>query len=346
MKVDDMLLEEDADIESAIQKLETLRCKNVYIVKKRKLLASISDGDVRRFLLKKESINRDVGYIANYNPVFFYENEIDLAKVCIEENDMQTVPIVNFNHEVVAILFRNQKIVRTGQNLGLPVVIMAGGKGTRLYPYTKILPKALIPIGELPITELIMNKLKEAGCEEFYLLINHKKDMIRAYFEATEHPFRISFIEETIPLGTGGGLGLLKEKVHGDFILTNCDVIVDMDYSRLYKYHRDNQNFITLVVADKCETIPYGVITLDEQSDYQSVKEKPVNNYLINTGFYIVDAKVINEMELNCNVDFPDIIDKYKKQGKRIGVYTIGEKAFMDMGHLEELEKMRQQLGV
>ena len=348
MKLQNLLLDENASVKDAIYKLEKERCKVVYVVtKEKKLKASVSDGDVRRYALGEKNVEEKIDSIGNLNPVFAYENEIDNARKTFETTDFYSIPIINHNHEITAVLFRNGKIVRKQDKLNIPIVIMAGGKGTRLYPYTKILPKALIPIGDIPITELIISNFSKAGCNTFYLIVNHMKNMIEAYFEGIHCPYDIKFIEEKKPLGTGGGLSLLKKcDIGNEFILTCCDILVDINYAELLEYHRKNHCFITVVLADYTHKLPYGVVGIDEKGYYQSLDEKPTYHYLINTGFYIVNHQVIEDLENNCNVNFTDIIEDYKNAGETIGTYIVDESAYMDMGQMEEMERMKEQLGV
>lgn len=346
MELENMLVEENMTIKEAVWHLEKYRCKTVYVVENMKLKAAISDGDARRFLLKNGNIEDNVNQIANYSPTFFYENQIEQAKEVFRESGMQSVPILNYNNEIISVLFRNDVFLNKVNSLKAPVVIMAGGKGSRLYPYTKILPKALIPIGDIPITEHIINKLHAYGCSLFYMIVNHKKNMIKSYFECLEKKYSLQMVEEIEFLGTGGGLGLMKGMIKGDFFLTNCDVLVDIDYTKVFQYHKDNENFITIIAAEKCDKIPYGVLRMDEKCNYIGVIEKPENSYLINTGFYIVNSAVIEELDIDEAIGFPDIIDRYYRMGRKIGIYQIEEKAFMDMGQLEEMEVMRQKLGV
>ena len=223
---------------------------------------------------------------------------------------------------------------------------MAGGLGTRLYPYTKILPKPLIPIGETPITEHILNTFNKYGCVEFYMILNHKRNMIKAYFDSIEKEYELNYLDEEMPLGTGGGLSLLKRNINEDFFFSNCDVLIDINYIDLYEYHKENENFITIVCAKKYNKIPYGVVKSDETNNYLGMKEKPKYEFMVNTGLYVVNNKVIDELPENKEIGFPDIIDIYKKQGKKIGVYQIKEEAFMDMGEFKEMKKMQERLNI
>ena len=226
------------------------------------------------------------------------------------------------------------------------MVMMAGGRGTRLHPYTQILPKALIPIGEIPISERIINNFYDFGCRQFYMVVNHKKNMIQAYFDGVNKGYDLKFIEEDRPLGTGGGLYLLEEHIEQDFFLVNCDIIVDADYNEIYMHHKKEDNYITIVAAKYQHIVPYGVVNCDDRKNYLSISEKPELNYLISTGMYVVDQELLQLMPHGQEIAFPDLIDFFKQNGKKIGVYVVEESAYMDMGQMEELEKMRKKLNV
>lgn len=346
MELQELLLTEDASVRQAIERLEKVRCRVVYVVKGKKLLASVSDGDVRRYTLSSADIDEKIACIANYSPNAVNEYEKDKCNEIFQNTEMQSIPLVNLNNEIVGVVFRNGKIVREYKKIDSPVVMMAGGKGTRLHPYTKILPKALIPIGDIPISELIINRFNEFGCKDFYILVNHKSAMIQSYFDNIDKRYNIQYFQETEPLGTGGGLSLLKGRIQNDFILTNCDILIDADYPSIYDMHIKKGNFITMVLSQYENHIPYGVVSIDEENNYRKMTEKPSFQYLINTGVYIVNQQVIEDMPEQTLANFPDIIERYKDQGKKIGCYIVNESAYMDMGQFEELEKMKERLNV
>lgn len=346
MDIKKLLISEDITVNETLKKIEKYRYKILYVVENKKLKAAISEGDIRRYLIKGGSIDNDISHVANYYPVFIYENQIEDAKKVMLDKNVGSIPVINLNNEIVSIVFLNDIKIELNEKIDVPVVIMAGGLGTRLYPYTKILPKPLIPIGDTPITEHIINKFKNIGCKEFYLIVNHKRNMIKAYFDYIEKNYELNYVDEEVPLGTGGGLSLLKGKITKDFFFSNCDVLIDSSYIHIYKYHKKCGNLITIVSALKHTNIPYGVIKTDTEGNYEGIIEKPEYKFLINTGFYIVNNRVLDELDTNKNIGFPDIIEKYRKNGEKIGVYSIEEKAFMDMGQLGELEEMKKTLEV
>ncbi|MBE5935331.1 MAG: CBS domain-containing protein [Lachnospiraceae bacterium] len=344
MKIEDMLMTESHTVQDVIERLESVRCKVVYVVNNKKLLASVTDGDIRRFLLKAGDMSQNISKVANYEPVSFKEYEKANWRRLFKRTEMYSAPIVNFNDEIVGIVYRNGTVIRGYEKLEVPVVMMAGGKGTRLYPYTKILPKALVPIGEIPIAEHIINRFYQRGCKEFFMIVNHKKGMIQSYFDNIDREYVIEYKEEQLPLGTGGGLSLLKDVVEQDFILTNCDIIIDADYAAIYNQHKEKGNFITIVLSEYKHIIPYGVVDIDEDNNYNGMIEKSNYTCLVNTGLYIVNSRVINELSENMVIGFPDIIEKYRNAGEKIGCYVVNELAYMDMGQLEVLEKTRERL--
>ncbi len=346
MQISDLLIEESATIKDAVERLERVRCKVVYVVDNGKLVASVSDGDVRRYALRNGDTGIAIKNIANFQPKFLIRYDRNKIDELFNSTEMYSVPVVNYNGEVVEVVFRNGRRVRTYYHLNCPVVMMAGGKGTRLFPYTKILPKALIPIGEIPISERIINNFVDYGCKHFFMIVNHKKKMIQSYFEAVEKPYEIEYVEEDTYLGTGGGLYLLNNRIEEDFFLVNCDILIDADYGEIYSYHKKNNNYITIVAAKYKQVVPYGVLSLDEDGNCEKLTEKPQNDYLINTGMYMVRHALLGVMPQNETISFPEIIEKCKDEGKKIGVYVIEESAYMDMGQLEEMDRMKNKLRV
>lgn len=340
MEIKDFLIEETTTVLKAMELLDKIAKKVLFVIKDKKLVASITDGDIRRWILKKGNLEANISNVANYNPKFIYEKNKSKAKEYMRELFVDALPILDNNKQVISIIFWTDEQVGTKSSLDIPVVIMAGGMGTRLYPYTKILPKPLIPIGEIPIVEHIINRFYNDGSKDFFLIVNHKKNMIKAYFNEIEKNYSINYADEDTPLGTGGGLSLLKGKINSTFILSNCDILIEEDFNKIYEFHKKEKNLITMVCSLKNIVVPYGVIEIDENGQIENMKEKPKFSFLTNTGVYIVEPIVIEELEENMSIGFPDIIEKYKQLGEKIGVFPISEGSWMDMGQLDEMEAM------
>ena len=221
---------------------------------------------------------------------------------------------------------------------------MAGGKGTRLYPYTKVLPKPLIPIGDVPITMHIMKHFEKYGCTHFTLVVNHQKELIKAYFSDPEIPYTVDFAEEEKPLGTAGGLKLLEGRINGTFFMTNCDILVDADYDKIYEYHKKSGNLITMVCAVKKITIPYGTVCMNESGHIESMVEKPEISYLVNTGYYVAESEALSEIPKNTFIHMTDVVQKCIDEGKPVAVFPISENQWSDMGQIDEMEKMKDKV--
>ncbi len=342
----DIYIEENKSILDAMCQLDRSGKKILFVHKGKKLLASLTDGDIRRWILKKGDLQMPVQCAANYQPRFLYEQEEDLAMRIIKELGIDAIPIVNNEYFIQKIVFANDTAQKHKKfDIEIPVVIMAGGLGTRLSPYTKILPKPLIPVGEYPIVEHIIHRFFSYGCSQYYMIVNYKRNMIKAYFDDIDKEYQLEFVTEEKPLGTGGGISLLKGKIKDTFILTNCDILIDDDLTKAYKQHKESGNMITMVCSLKNFTIPYGVVNIGEDGMIQSMQEKPHMSFFTNTGCYFVEPEVIEDLEYNKPADFPTVIEKNMEEGKRIGVYPIGEEAWLDMGQLDELDKMKTRLG-
>lgn len=342
MKIDDLLVSKDASIVEAAKQLEKTRCKVLYVVENYKLLGSLTDGDIRRAIAEKKMTTTLVGDIMKHQCISMKENQDNEIKEIFETSEIYSVPIVNLNGELIKVRFRDKQVEKKQHNIGIPLVIMAGGKGTRLYPYTKILPKALVPIGDIPIAEHIINRFQKYGCKDIHLIVNHKKEMIRSYFESMN--YKLNYVNEDIPLGTGGGIALLENFKEEEFFLSNCDILIDADYQKIYNFHETNNYFITIVAAQKTNNIPYGVIE-HKDGEFLYMREKPSQTYIINTGLYVVNSGIKKYIKDQERVDFTELIERCKENGKKIGVYIIREDAYMDMGQIEEMEQMKEKLG-
>lgn len=345
MGIDKMIISEECTILEALKHLDEVATKVLFVVEDGKLVAALTDGDIRRWILKKGDLNASVKNIANYNPMYMVNASRNQALELMKKEKIEAMPILNDSGNIQSVvLWDESELVVNKPTLNLPVVMMAGGLGKRLYPYTNILPKPLIPVGEIPIAEHIINQFCSFGCKDYYLIVNHKKNMIKAYFNEIEKDYNIYYIDEDKPLGTGGGLSLMKGKINSTFILTNCDILIREDFNKICQLHKEKKNIITMVCSLKNFSVPYGIVDIGEHGEIESMREKPELSFFTNTGCYIVEPKVIDEMEYNVSIGFPDIIEKYKRQGKNVGVYPIGEKAWLDMGQLDELEKMKTSL--
>lgn len=344
LDIKDFLVDEECTMLEAMELLDKVAKKVLFVIKDGQFVAAITDGDIRRWILKKGNLEAKIKEIANYKPKYLHEKDKSLAKKMMKKYSIEALPLLNERNDIISVILWNNEEIENKRTLNVPVVIMAGGLGKRLYPYTKILPKPLIPIGEIPIVEHIMNRFNQHGSEQFFLVVNHKKNMIKAYFNEIQRKYEVNYVDEDQPLGTGGGLSLLKGKISSTFLLSNCDILIEEDCEKIYKYHKKENNLITMVCSLKRIIIPYGVVEISKTGEIEAMREKPELSVFINTGMYIVEPKIIEELEDNKSISFPDIIEKYKEAGEKIGVYPISDYSWLDMGQLDEMEEMRRRL--
>ena len=318
----------------------------VVVDDKKKLLGTLTDGDVRKSILTGSSLNSKIEKIYQKKPTYVLKNryssnkikEIFISKridlIPVLDKKMRVVKIIYFND-----IFKNKKRFRDSEKNLTEIIIMAGGKGSRLQPFTNVLPKPLIPINGKPIIEHILEIFQKQKFINFNISINFKSKILKSFFsEMTEKP-KISFIEEHKPLGTAGSLYLMKNKTKKPIIVSNCDTILNLNFNELLNFHNSNKNSITLVTSKKEFTIPYGNCELDKKGNLKNLKEKPKVKYFINVGLYVIEPKLLKIIPKNKHYDMTDLISAAKKRGFQIGVYPIGKKDWTDVGQWHEYRK-------
>jgi NDP-sugar pyrophosphorylase family protein len=260
------------------------------------------------------------------------------------------VPVISSSREIIQLVFWKELLqgevgVKLKRQLNLPVVIMAGGRGTRLAPFTNVLPKPLIPVGDKTIIELIIDQFLPYGLDQFHLSINYKSKILKSFFEELSPAYSVSFLEEREPRGTAGALRALYSPVSENLIVTNCDIVIEADLAELVSFHQDNDYDLTLVASLKDYNIPYGVCELEKGGSLARIKEKPQYSFLINTGMYVVRRDRLNLIPEEMKCDMTDFIEEIKRAGGRIGVFPIGENAWTDTGEWTEYRKALDHLG-
>lgn len=341
MKSNNLFLGKDSlSVLEAMRKIDENASGILFLVNdNNRLIGCITDGDIRRFLLSGGSVSDSVLSAANRKPKVAYS--IDDARKLYHKKNYIAIPILDDSDTVIDV-FNDRTDEKTQKHnpLKLPVVINAGGKGTRLDPITRVLPKPLIPVGDLPIIEHIIKEYESYLCTKFHIIVNYKRDLLKAYFADNDNKYDITWYDEDKPLGTGGGLSLLKGKLKETFFFANCDALLTADYKAMYEFHKKNNNIITMICAYKSITIPYGVIDMGINGSIEKMEEKPAVSFLTNTGIYIVEPEVLLDIEDDIPIGFPEIVEKEKKKGKRVAAFPVSENDWMDMGQFPELEQM------
>ena len=235
---------------------------------------------------------------------------------------------------------RINKNIKKKKNLqNINAVIMAGGLGTRMAPFTEVLPKALVPIKGKPIINRIIDNFLDYGLKNLWLTINFKGQLLKSYLNETKYKKNIYYYEEKKQLGTVGALKFIKNKLSQNFILTNCDTIIKTDYSKLIAFHLKNKFDITIVASFKNFDIPYGVCKLDNKNNFIKLEEKPNIQMLINSGMYVVNSNIINFIPSG-RFDMNNLLLKLKSASKKIGVYPVSDESWIDVGNWKEYHKV------
>lgn len=316
-----------------------------------KLSGCITDGDIRRWIIKAGRLDAAVAEIMTRSPKYLFTEETAKAETVMRQESITALPVIDRNRCIldIVLLHGGEGFVKEARKKNLsdiPVVVMAGGRGTRLYPFTKILPKPLIPIGDTPIVERIMDCFVQYGIKKFYMTVNYKKGMIKSYFSELEPPYEIQYIEEPKPLGTGGSIKLIEDRFDRPLFVTNCDALIMANYGDIYDYHRKSGNIITMVSALKNITIPYGVIHSGDNGEIQSMEEKPKLSYFINTGMYVINPEAIERIPDDTVYHMTHLVEAVMESGGRVGMYPISEDSFLDMGEFSEMKRMEEKLNI
>ncbi len=322
----------------ALQKMDEVSTKLLIIIDEDVFIGLISIGDIQRAIINNKDLKTQVIEAIRKN---FYvatpKDNVEEIKTKMLLHRDEYMPIIGINSEILDVIFWEDLFdtkARVEKKLeNIPVVIMAGGFGTRMKPLTNIIPKPLIPIGEHSISEEIIQLFNSFGSSDFYLSINYKSDLIRYYFKSKEiKHIKIDFVEENKPLGTAGSLYLLKNKINTTFFVTNCDILINENYSEILDFHRKNKNHLTMVAALKTIYIPYGTVQTGNDGQLLAMKEKPELNFLINTGMYVIEPEIFNEIKDDEFLHMTDLIEDLKLKNYRIGVFPISESKYNDIG--------------
>lgn len=350
-KIEQILVGPEIMVKQALKKMDEAGGKILFVVSPDgALLGSVTDGDVRRWILKDGRLNVKISAVMNHAPHSLPEGYSQAqARDLVVTKKFECVPVLDGDRRIKGAVwwfdFFKDQAHKVGK-VSLPVVIMAGGKGARLAPITNILPKPLMPIGDKPMAQHIIDRFVSAGCGRFYMSVNFKAKLIKAFFSDIEGDYALDFVEEPKPLGTAGSLYLLKKKLKKTFFMTNCDVMIDADYSDIARFHRESGNRITIVGSMKHFTIPYGTCEIKKGGGLLAVREKPEYDFLVNTGMYVMEPEALKLIPDQTFMHMTELIAKCLKRGIKVGVYPISEKSWVDTGQWEQLQETLERLGV
>ena len=346
-RIQSKIVDSAKTIIQAMKIMDDAFTKLLLVFEENKFLGIITNGDLQRAIIANIPFDTPIGKIVSREGKLYAHvgDNREKIKEWMLSKRAELMPVLDENDQLVDVIFWDDVLSDTNAEdnrpkIALPVVIMAGGKGTRLRPITNVIPKPLVPVGEKTILEVIMDQFESIGCHKFYMSVNYKADMMKYYLSQLPHQYDIEFFQEDKPLGTIGSVSLLKGKINTPFFVSNCDSINEQDYRDVYDYHINNHNDLTIVTMVKTFKIPYGVIETGEDGLMVSLSEKPELTYQVNTGVYILNPSCIEEIPEGEFFHITHLMEKIKARGGRVGCFPVSEHAWKDMGEWPEYLKM------
>lgn len=331
-------------ISYALKKMDSEGVKLLFVFDENRFESLLSIGDIQRAIINNFPLETKVSAVLRKEIDFATIDErVESIKSRMLMGRAELMPVLDEKGQLVDVVFWEDIFPERAipkDKINLPVVIMAGGKGTRLKPLTNIIPKPLIPIGDKSIIEDIIDNFVEIGCERFYISVNYKAEAVKHHFSQIESKrYEVVFFQEKRPLGTAGSLHLIKGEINTPFFVSNCDIVINEDYSEIVKYHQRNKNELTIVSALKSFSIPYGIIETQQNGELTAITEKPELNFQINSGMYLLEPNLLNEIPENTFFHITDLIEKIRDRGGKVGVFPVSEKSWVDIGDWQEYLK-------
>jgi dTDP-glucose pyrophosphorylase len=340
-----VLLNPSSAISKAIQILDKEAQKIVLVVdESKKLLGTITDGDIRRALLKGCVLSDSIDKVMYRKARVATTNESrKQIQARMEKLKLMQMPIVDNNMVVHGL--EVQRPFTEKQRLNNPVFIMAGGFGKRLRPLTEEVPKPMLKVGSKPILETIIEEFISSGFVQFYISVHYKAEMIKEHFgNGKQWGVNINYVHEEKPLGTAGALGLLPKKISDlPLVLMNGDLLTKVNFEELLSFHQEQGGIATMCVR-KCDfRVPYGVVQKDGYR-IKSIVEKPVQSFFVNAGIYILNHNLVKMIEKNSYLDMPNLLENCIEKHEQVNMFPIHE-YWMDIGQIEEYERAQTDIG-
>ncbi|MFT8872856.1 MAG: nucleotidyltransferase family protein [Sporolactobacillus sp.] len=335
-------------VQEAATLIETLACINtnasgtaVVVDSDKHLKGTITDGDIRRAILKGRDLYSSIEQIYNAQCQFVHEQFSPEEAEDLFSQAIKLVPVVDQNRQVIDCL-RYQNYIVSAIERSNPVVIMAGGLGTRLRPLTENTPKPMLHIGEKPILERIIERVKKAGFHNIFLSVNYKSEVIENYFmDGSAFGVTIQYIREEQRLGTAGPIAMAAEYLHEPFIVVNGDIFTNLDFGQLMDFHLHGHYSMTVGSRDYKMQVPYGVLNVNEQNHISSLDEKPIFHFAVSGGVYVLSPEAIHFIPENQFYDIPQLINKLLENGNTVGNYPILD-YWMDIGRMEDYQEVNR----
>lgn len=296
-----------------------------------KPVGTVTDGDIRRALVRGESLEAAVERCMFPRPQIAAESDMDRARAKLAAARISFLPLVDGAGRIAAFL------VDRPQRRKMPAaLVMAGGFGKRLGERTKERPKPLLEVAGRPILDHLLGKLEEAGVRDVYISVHYRADQIRAFVAARDNAAAIELVEEPVKLGTAGAVSLLGERSEGPLFVLNGDVLTRADLRSMVEFHEAHGHDLTIAIARYDVTLPYGVVQFDDAGEFRSVDEKPTLTFNVSAGIYLLSAQVRGFVEPEIETDMPLVINRAREMGLKVGVFPVYE-YWRDIGRPDDL---------
>lgn len=336
------LLHQSSIIRDALDRLNKLaKDAIVFVVNdEQQLIGSLTDGDVRRGLLRGVNIEACVTEIIQNNPKYILKGDADIQKVLdLRENNFRILPVVDQDRKIVKVVnFRTLK-----SYLPIDAVVMAGGRGERLRPLTDTTPKPLLKIGDKPIIEHNIDRLISFGVDDFWISVRYLGDQIEAYFkDGAQKNVQINYLWEDEPLGTIGAISQIDNFKHDHVLVTNSDLLTTLDYEHFYLDHIKHNADISVVTIPYSITIPYAVLET-EKNEVKGFEEKPTYTYYSNGGIYLIKRAIVDQVPRGTFFNATDLMQKVISEGGKVCSFPL-RGYWLDIGKMPDYEKANEDI--
>ncbi|QQT27800.1 nucleotidyltransferase family protein [Sphingobacterium spiritivorum] len=337
------IIYKEESVRDALIKLDLIAPSSILFVvdADRKLLGSLTDGDLRRGFIKGLGFENEILEFVQSNPVFIKENEYDMDQLeKYREDLLKIIPIVDANKSIVDILdFSVSKTL-----LPADAIIMAGGEGKRLRPLTETTPKPLLKVGDKPIIEYNIDRLKSVGIKNIHLSINYLGDQLIDYFgDGSNKSLNIKYVKEEKPLGTIGSVLLVDKFMHEDIIVMNSDLLTNIDFADFYKSFKESDADMAVAATSYHVDVPYGVLEMGDGSAVKSLKEKPRYTYYSNAGIYLLRRNLLSMIPNNQFYNITDLMERVLEMNLKLITYPING-YWLDIGKHEDFQKAQEDI--
>lgn len=338
------LVSSNVTLEQAIEVLDKAALRIALVVDANdKLLGTLTDGDVRRALLKHLPLETPVNQVMNGQPKTAEQSWTESRILAVmEQHELLQLPLVDTEGRVVGLI--NLHDILNKHRHDNPVFLMAGGFGTRLQPLTNNCPKPMLKVGDKPMLEQILLNFVEAGFHRFYISTHYMPEVIRDYFgDGEKWGVSIQYVHEEEPLGTGGALGLLPhDEIDQPLFMMNGDLLTSLNLQSFLEFHETHNGVATMCVREYEHQVPYGVIT-SEGAQIRSMVEKPVHRFFVNAGIYLLEPALIKSVEPGTRIDMPTLLERQIDGGQAVNMFPIHE-YWLDIGRMDDFNKAQTEM--